>query len=90
MEPHGQSPWFPRDAPQGANIPYQGPIHPRVEPVVLLVRDSCTAKYGSRSLSSANDHKIYPAQKLRKEIVNTDASFYNLSVGKGANLWILI
>jgi hypothetical protein len=23
MEPHAQRPWFPRNAPQGANIPYQ-------------------------------------------------------------------
>jgi hypothetical protein len=39
MEPHGQSPWFPRDAHKGRTSRTRGPIHPRVEPVVLLVRD---------------------------------------------------
>jgi len=39
MEPHGQNPWFPKDAPQGANIPYQRTNSSTGEPVVLLVRD---------------------------------------------------
>jgi hypothetical protein len=39
MEPHGQSPWFPRDAHKGRTSRTRGPIHPRAEPVVLLVRD---------------------------------------------------
>jgi hypothetical protein len=39
MEPHGQSPWFPRNAHKGRTSRTRGPIHPRVEPVVLLVRD---------------------------------------------------
>ena len=41
MEPHGQSPWFPRDAHKGRTSRTRGPIHTRVEPVVLLVRDRC-------------------------------------------------
>jgi hypothetical protein len=39
MEPHGQSPWLPRNAHKGRTSRTRGPIHPRVEPVVLLVRD---------------------------------------------------
>jgi hypothetical protein len=39
MEPHRQSPWYPRDAHKGRTSRTRGPIHPRVEPVVLLVRD---------------------------------------------------
>ena len=39
MEPHGQSPWFPRNAHKGRTSRTRGPIHPRVEPVVFLVRD---------------------------------------------------
>jgi hypothetical protein len=39
MEPHGQSLWFPRDAHKGRTSRTRGPIHPRVEPVVLSVRD---------------------------------------------------
>ncbi len=39
VEPHGQSPLFPRDAHKGRTSRTRGPIHPRVEPVVLLVWD---------------------------------------------------
>jgi len=39
MEPHGQSPWFPKNAPRGRTSRTRGPIHPRVDPVVLLARD---------------------------------------------------
>ena len=39
MEPHGQSPWVHRDAHKGQTSRIRGPIHPRVERVVLLVRD---------------------------------------------------
>ena len=39
MEPHGQNPWFPRDASKGQTSRTKGPIHPRVESVALLVRD---------------------------------------------------
>ena len=39
MEPHGQSPWYPGDTHKGRTSRTRGPIHPRVEPVVLLVRD---------------------------------------------------
>jgi site-specific recombinase XerD len=38
MEPHGQTPWFPETPTRGEH-PTRGPIDPRVEPVVLLVRD---------------------------------------------------
>ena len=44
MEPHGQSPWFPRDVHKGRTSRTRGPIHPRVEPVVLLVRDRVTVR----------------------------------------------
>jgi len=30
MEPHGQSPWFPRDTHKGRTSRTRGPIHPRV------------------------------------------------------------
>ena len=40
MEPRGQSPWFLKNAHKGRTSRTRGPIHPRVEPVVLLVRDS--------------------------------------------------
>jgi hypothetical protein len=33
MEPHGQSPWYPRDANKGRTSRTRGPIHPRVEPL---------------------------------------------------------
>ena len=39
MEPHGQSPWFHRDAHKGRTSRIRGPIHLRVERVVLLVPD---------------------------------------------------
>jgi len=39
MEPHKKSLWFPRNAPEGRTSRTRGPIHPRAEPVVLLVRD---------------------------------------------------
>jgi hypothetical protein len=39
MEPHGQSPWFPKDAHKGRTSRTRGPNHPQVEPVVLLVRE---------------------------------------------------
>ena len=39
MEPHGQSPWYARDVHKGRTSRTRGPIHRRVEPVVLLVRD---------------------------------------------------
>src|SRR4030042_1941022 len=42
MEPHGESPWFLRNAHKGRTSRTRGPIHPRVEPVVLLVRDRDT------------------------------------------------
>ena len=44
MEPHGQSPWFLRNAHKGRTSRTRGPIHPRVEPVVLLVRDRVILK----------------------------------------------
>jgi hypothetical protein len=37
--PTGRQAWFARDAPKGRTSRTRGPIHPRVEPVVLLVRD---------------------------------------------------
>jgi hypothetical protein len=46
MEPHGQSPWFPRNAHKGRTSRTRGPIHPRVEPVVLLVRDRISGQCG--------------------------------------------
>jgi hypothetical protein len=43
VEPHGQSPAFggvPKKRPAGGRTSRtRGPIHPRVEPVVLLVQD---------------------------------------------------
>jgi len=39
MELHGQSQWFHRDVHKGRTSRIKGPIHPRVERVVLLVRD---------------------------------------------------
>jgi hypothetical protein len=60
MEPHRQSPWFPGDAHEGRTSRTRGPIHPWVEPVVLLVRDRFTHPLSSvisriPSLVSARD-----------------------------------
>jgi hypothetical protein len=56
MEPHGQSPRFPRNAHKGRTSRTRGPIHPRVEPVVLLVRD--------RSRIVLNSAKIRPREEV--------------------------
>jgi hypothetical protein len=42
MEPHGQSPWYPRDTHKGRTSRTRGPIHPWVEPVPAR-RSACVS-----------------------------------------------
>jgi hypothetical protein len=72
MEPHGQSPWFPRNTHKGRTSRTRGPIHPRVEPLPAG-RQAWSSWFGTNDLRIfllPVLHYLFPSSPAR--IMNID------------------